>query len=232
MRNSTALALIALTACPVAAPGSATLSVLVNGQSDILYDASTSAILDVSIVLDRNGSTDGFLSNFAGWSQFSGSLVHGGIGANWIAPVETSIQTTTINDWEGRRPPSTPGFPGGTGGGFRFTPQQAETSAQRIDSIQGIAASTAIGGFLHDSAERLEVFRARLDLSGVFCNAFTIDFEADLVQAFVDGFSVERAVLHEIQFEHADIVLCPAPGACGLLGAGAVFRSRRCRARS
>lgn len=227
------LLILALFAAPEAVHASATLDVLVDGRSSSSADpVDGDGILDISIVLNRNGSTDGFFSGFSGWSQFGGSLVHNIPGAVWIAPDESAgVQSTTTGEWQGRRPPSQVGFPGGAYGGFRFNPDTSTTSSMRIDGIAGIAASSTLGGFLHDGSGSLEVFRAQLDVTGINQPGnYSISLDPSLLQIFFGGFQVERAVLDEVVINGVEVgYLIPAPGSLAVLGAAGFCSVRRRR---
>ena len=97
---------------------------------------------------------------FFGWSHFEGTVSAPG---THIAPVET-VSDVNGGTWEGRRPPSTVGFPGGSAGGFRFDAQSYAPVLNGLagtggDPIVGHAASVPEGGFLQDDSPNLEVFR-------------------------------------------------------------------------
>jgi len=116
-------------------------------------------VIDYSLwLLDGNQYT---LPEFLGWSHFEGAVSAPG---THIAPIET-VSDVNGGAWEGRRPPSTVGFPGGAAGGFRFDAQSYTVIPNGLagtggDPIVGHAASVPEGGFLQDDSPDLEVFRA------------------------------------------------------------------------
>lgn len=222
--KSTMIAIVALAGTAGLANAQATLDVLVNGSA--AFETDTPGQVEISIVLNRNGSTAGEYASFAGFSQFGGDL-NSTVGT--FAAVSEGSETSG-DAWLGRRPPSTPGFPGGGGGGFRFNPATPGTaSGGSITGIAGNQASTALGGFLQDGSETIEVYRATLDLSGAAVGTYSVDFAATLIQVFSGGFAIDRAVLNDTALNSARITVTPTPATAALLGLGGIAAGRRRR---
>ena len=184
--------------------------------------------IEYSLYLD-NSQGPGF-SSFFGWSSFAGFVSAPG---THFGPVEGALDTSG-GAWVGRRPPSTAGFPGGSAGGFRFSPQTytpipnglAGTSAGM--AFEGLAASTPLGGFLQDPSPRLEVFRAAFvaDSAGTH----TLGFNA-VDAAFFNTASYNTTQIGVQSFMNsvgASYTVTPTPGSLALLGlAGLATRRRR-----
>lgn len=223
-----AIALIAIAGFAGAANAQASLDVLINGSNSYTADEAGAGIVDISIVLNKNGSTDGFYANFAGFSQFGGDLVS--TAGTFAQPNEAGVQDSTSGNWEGRRAPSTFGFPGGGGGGFRFNAATGGVATGgSIAGIAGAQASSALGGFLQSGDTSIEVYRAQLDLTGVAAGDYSVDFAASLLQVFIDGFAIERAVLNDTTLNGAAITITPTPASVALLGLGGLAAGRRRR---
>lgn len=215
-----------------AACGQASLDVLVNGTTDFSGGAGYTGQFQITVVLNRNGSTDGYFNSFQAWSQFGGSLVSG-VGA-FAQPVEgADFSETQANDWEGRRPPAFP-VPGGSGGGFRYPGANQGVGVANggsIDGIAGIAQSAALGGFSQDTSPSIEVYRATLDVFNA-TGLYEVAFEASLIQVFIADFNIERAVLNNMILNAARLDFTPAPGSATALLAGAGLLTRRRHARA
>jgi len=174
--------------------------------------------IEYSLYLDN---TSGNFTDFAGWSSFAGFTSAPG---SHNLPVETATQTSA-GAWEGRRPPSTAGFPGGSAGGFRFSPQtytaipNGLAGSSAANAYEGLAASVPLGGFLQDPSPRLEVFRGSFiaDVLG----DHTLSFNPVDAAYFQPGFSsTVIGVQSQMGIVGADYTVVPAPASLALLGLG------------
>jgi len=183
-------------------------------------------LIEYSLYLD-NSQGAGFTS-FAGWSSFAGFT--SAVGTHNL-PVET-ISQTSGGAWEGRRPPSTAGFPGGSAGGFRFSPQaytaipNGLAGATAANAYEGLAASVPLGGFLQDSSPRLEVFRGSFFADVV--GTWVLDFDAVDAAYFLPGFSTTVIGVQNSMGHNPDTyTVTPAPASLALLGLGGLAARRR-----
>jgi|GEM_PF-1159987 len=186
------------------------------------------SLVEYSLYLD-NTLGPGF-SSFYGWSSFAGFISAPG---TLVPPVETATQTSG-GAWEGRRPPTTVGFPGGSAGGFRFSPQTYTAIPNGLAGalpgtpFEGLAASTPLGGFLQDPSPRLEVFRGSIivDVVGTFSMVFNPVDAAFFKDASYS--TTEIGVQGFMSSEGAPYDVSPAPASFALLGlAGLATRRRR-----
>ena len=240
----TAAVIVALAGLSGAASAQALFALEVDKASLDPSNMSENGLVTVSLFLDRNGSTDGFFGDFTAWSQFAGQM--NASAGSWVAPNEAAPldgqPQLNTGDWIGRRPASATSFPGGSGGGFRFASQGYLLSNggsvllgdRPGQVIEGIAAPTALGGFLHDGSDRLEVFRAVLDLSDLLAGgtAGTVDisFAPAAAAVFIDPVrNISRSVLNLMTVSGASVQIVPAPAALSLLGLGGLAAARRRR---
>lgn len=233
--KSTIIAIAALAGTAGMANAQAFFEVFVNGAATTEVDLNNAGeeIVDVSVYLDRNGDTREFFSSFTAWSQFGGSLTHEAVSATgWETPDEETVGDrggANADLWEGRRPPAFP-VPGGSAGGFRFAAANYTNDGAELGNIAGIAASSALGGFQHDTSERIEIFRATLDLTGANAAAYNVTWVNGLTQIFIDaGFNIERSVFEEMSSNEARITVVPTPATASLLGLGGLAAMRRRR---
>ena len=191
---------------------------VINGPSIVPVGTT----IDYSIWL-RDGDQ---LVDFAGWSYFSGRI--SAPGATHNLPIESGADLNG-GAWEGRRPTSTTGFPGGTGGGFRFAPQDFTIITGGLEGspgsgFTGQAATASQGGFMWDQSPDVEVFRGSFvtDVAGLFL----LGFEVDQVAYFNAGFS--PIIVTDPFFESLGAVYgIPAPASGLLLGFGLLATRRR-----
>lgn len=267
MKN-TALALIAVAGFAGVANAQALVDVTVNGLKTDVVDVNDSFQF-VEVRLQRNGSTAADWANFTAFSQFSGQLATSGGPAAFLlndpgfglTDIESdtilggTVQTSTNDNWLGRRPQSESFFPGGSAGGFRFA---SETYSQNLTAsgstlsgssaggnFDGITNAGVNGGFLTDVSEDLAVFRVFLDLRFIPRNAagrlegtdsisISIDFLLNSLGIYVDGaagtgHNTTRFVTDETAVSGATLIITPAPASAALLGLGGLAATRRRR---
>lgn len=252
--KTTALAVLAVAGCAGVANAQAFYDVQVtdffSGVQVSEIDISSTDFVQVSVYLDRNGSTDGFFNSFTGWSQFAGQMATS--SGEWFVDESQAVfgqaQTSTNDLWLGRRPTSSTFFPPGASGGFRYN---AETyvlggggtvlGGTSNGNFEGITAAAALGGFNFDASDRLEVFRAILDFSslplaanggllGVESIQVDIDYLAAATQIFIDpGFNISRFVTANMDGGSASLTIVPTPASVALLGLGGLAVGRRRR---
>lgn len=246
--KTTALAVLAVAGCAGVANAQAFYDVQVS--SSVIDITTDSPFVEVSIFLDRNGSTDGFFNSFQGWSQFAGQLTTS--DGTWFVDEAAAFggqaQTSTNDNWLGRRPTDNTFFPPGTSGSFRYAGESYNLTdggntlgGGSNGNFEGITAPTALGGFNQDSSERLEVFRAILDISGAIPlhedgnlvdaeYIVSIDYLAAATQVFIDaGFNTSRFVTGDMGGGSASITIVPTPASAALLGLGGLAATRRRR---
>ena len=186
-------------------------------------DLAPGTVVNYSMYLRDGGSFAGFV----GWASFAGRT---------IAPGTHNLPTETATDasagaWEGRRPPSTVGFPGGSAGGFRFSAQTYNAIPGGLEgagglAYEGLAASVPLGGFLHDGSPDLEVFRGSFiaDVEGTHL----LEFAAVDAAYFIGDFSnTAIGVQSQMGLAPATYNVLPAPASLALLGLGLAARRRR-----
>jgi len=186
------------------------------------------ALVEYSLYLD-NTQGAGF-SSFFGWSSFAGFTSAPG---THILPVETATQTSG-GAWEGRRPPTTVGFPGGSAGGFRFSPQaytaipDGLAGANAGSAYEGLAASVPLGGFLQDGSPRLEVFRGSFN-APVAAGTYNLTFNS-VDAAYFQTSTFDTTVIGVASMmgnNDASYTVVPGPASLALLGIGGLAARRR-----
>ncbi len=224
MKN-VAIAITAVAGLAAGANGQAFEVVLTNTDG---LNLAPGTLVEYSLYMD-NGIGAGFTA-FVGWASFAGRTLAPG---THNLPAELSTDGNTPDTgWEGRRPPSISAFPGGSGGGFRFSAQTYTAISNGLEgngglAYEGLAASAPLGGFNWDDSPRLEVFRG----------SFSADVEGFWEVEFVavDG-SYFNESTHSVtvigaaslmESVTAEYNVIPAPGALALLGLGGLAIRRR-----
>ena len=199
------------------------IEVLIEGQADVTYVVGQT--LEYSVWL-RAGDQ---ISDFDGWASYEGRM--SGPGSVHNAPAEASTDNTTSGDWDGRRPPSTTGFPGGAAGGFRFTSQTFTPIVGGLEGsagqpFRGHAASVVEGGFQLDTSADLEVFRG--SFTPEVAGDFLLSFDVDEIWYYGTG-STAPLILIDPSFQSipARYAWVPTPATALPLGFGLVAVRRR-----
>ena len=254
--KTTALAVLAVAGCAGVANAQAFYDVQVtdffSGTPVSEIDVRSTDFVQVSVYLDRNGSTAGFFNSFTAWSQFAGQMATS--TGSWFVDESQAVfgqaQTSTNDLWLGRRPTAETFYPSGAAGGFRYNSETYSLSnggtvlgGSSNGNFEGITAASALNGFLHDTSERLEVFRAILDFSSIPLHEgpnggligtdsilVDIDYLAAATQIFIDPeFNISRFVTAEMDGGSAQLTLVPTPASVALLGLGGLAAGRRRR---
>lgn len=252
--KTTALAVLAVAGCAGVANAQAFYDVQVtdffSGTPVSVIDVRSTDFVQVSVYLDRNGSTAGFFNSFTGWSQFAGQMATS--TGDWFVDESQAVfgqaQTSTNDLWLGRRPTTETFYPSGAAGGFRYNSETYSTGGGLLGgssngNFEGITAASALGGFQQDTSDRLEVFRAILDfaslplyqgpgggLIGTDEIVVNIDYLAAATQIFIDPqFNISRFVTAEMDGGNASLTLVPTPASMALLGLGGLAVGRRRR---
>jgi len=208
-----------------------------NGQAFDMVITSTGSLggeyvpgelVTYSLYLD-NTIGAGF-ADFVGWSSFAGRTEAPGVHN---LPVEGALDASG-GAWEGRRPPAIAGFPGGSGGGFRFAGQVYTAFANGLEgnggqAYEGLAASAPLGGFQWDDSPRLEVFRGSF-AAPMIEGTYEAEFVA--VDAAYFNESTHSNTVIGVASQMASLtgeyIVSPAPGSLALLGlSGLAIRRRR-----
>ncbi|MEM1329170.1 MAG: PEP-CTERM sorting domain-containing protein [Planctomycetota bacterium] len=235
----TAIALVALAGAASAA-NAQFVEVLVNGSSDA--NLANGEAVEVSLYLDRDGATDGFFAAFSGWSTFGGTF--GSDAGTWQGFTENASELTGINPFAadgpdtwtlGRRPGGVAGLGNGA---FRYPNAATNTltyqggSTLELDgggNFEGFQAGAALGNNFPDSSERIEVFRAVLDFTGVAAGTYSVDFLISSLQIGSGSLDAARSVVDGADVRGATVTIVPAPASAALLGLGGLAAARRRR---
>ncbi|MEM1329169.1 MAG: PEP-CTERM sorting domain-containing protein [Planctomycetota bacterium] len=219
------------------------IDVVVNGGQNVEFaDEASATVVNVSLYLDRDGATGGFFDSFAGWSTFGGIFTAD--GGTFGAGTESAAETTGVNPFApdgpdtwtfGRRPGGVAGL---NNGSFRYP--NASTNTQGYEggstmelagggNFEGFQAGASLGNNFPDAAERIEVFRATIDFTGVAAGTYSIDFLASSLAIGFGSLDAARSVVDGASVSGATVTIVPAPASAALLGLGGLAAARRRR---
>ncbi|MEM1329167.1 MAG: hypothetical protein AAGG07_01265 [Planctomycetota bacterium] len=222
------------------------VDVVVNGGSSATVSGG---IVDVSLFLDRDRSTSGFFSSFAGWSTFGGRFTSD--AGSWIGGTESTTESTGLNPFAangpdtwtfGRRPA---GFAPVGNGSFRYPNPTSNALAYQGGStlelsgggtFEGLQAGPTLGNIFADTTNRIEVFRAQIDFTGVTAGTYDVAFELSSLAIGFGSLDIVRQVIGDATVMNASVTvtppaqrLIPAPSSAAILGLSGLIATRRRR---
>lgn len=225
MKTAIAIAVIAGAAT---AANAQFFEMVINTAPNDGADYAPGTTIEYSMFLRDGGS----FTNFVGWSSFAGRSIAPG---SHNLPVENATDTNNSqgqpDNWEGRRAPAQNFFPGGSSGGFRFSPQTYFAIPNGLEgngglAYEGLAASVPLGGFQQDGSPDLEVFRGSFVADVV--GTHLLQFVAVDAAYFAGDFSTTViGVQSSMGNTDAAYTVTPTPASLALLGLGLVARRRR-----
>ncbi|MEM1329168.1 MAG: hypothetical protein AAGG07_01270 [Planctomycetota bacterium] len=200
--------------------------------------------VSLSIWLDRESATDGFFADFAGGSTCGGIRPTDGRPAGaFIGGTESATEVTGSNPFApdgpntwtlGRRPGGVAGL---NNGSFRYPNASTNVFSYEGGStmefagggnFEGFQAGPSLGNNFPDTADRIEVFRATIDFSGIAAGIYDVDFIASSLAIGFGDLDTARPIVDLATVSGARFGI-PTPGTAALLSLAGLAAARRRR---